>query len=249
MPTGAAGMTADASPDGGFNVLSLTNLAMWLDAAKGFSTPTIWKDQSPNHNSVTGSGSDGNNIQLVSVSVNGLPAVGLVGNARLSGGPIAGTFDLGTGDFLVEMVAAWTTMSISAVSLFEISNPPQNAMAFAMLEDATSHGLNAVEAPSLGSTAATVTSTSTNLGDGNFRLLGARRVGASATPTLEVRVNGAAAGSTTSGAGSDLGVTTRTQIGPGSSLKVAEVIVVRGATSADDLARLESYLMTKYALH
>jgi hypothetical protein len=38
------------------------------------------------------------------------------------------------------------------------------------------------------------------------------------------------------------------QIGPGTALQIAEVVVVKGSTSADDLAHLEAYLKTRHGL-
>jgi predicted Zn-dependent peptidase len=185
----AADATSDASVgDGGFDVVSLPNLVMWLDAAKGLVTTTIggiqgvsiWRDQSPIHNSVTASGAA---PQLVSNAVDGRPALLFVPSlARVFAQPQGTTLDLRTDEFLVEMVAAWTTTTSSAATLFQMYRPADDVMPFAIVEDATSHGVSAVEkAPPV---TVNVTSASPNLDDGAFRLVGARRVGAAATATL-----------------------------------------------------------------
>jgi hypothetical protein len=238
--------------DGGFDVLSLPNLVMWLDASKGVATATgsggtnlvmFWRDQSPAFNTPPPSGQA---PEWLPTAINGLPAVEFVGIARLISNTNGTTLDLGAGEYLVEMVAAWATTSSSSALLFQL-RAPTAYVPFTLREDATSHGVVGSELATYVSPS--VTSTATGLGDGAFRLIGARRVGANAAASLEVRVNGAASAMTTdNGVGGDLGTSAYVQIGPGNNLEIAELVVIRGATSPDDLGRLETYLLSKYGL-
>jgi hypothetical protein len=241
---GATEAGADAST---FSVATLPGLALWLDASKGIvvsnNMAPSWKDQSSNGNDAVqaSQASPG----YVAGAINGLPAVSFVNNttyATIHGADGTATLGFGTGDFLVEIVAKWTTNG-DTTTLFGTSTGP-NHLDLSLVGDNGGHAIAVV-----GSGAYYAGSTSASLGDGTFRLIGARRAGTGAAATLEVRVAGAVAGT---GTGVNYGVDLQSlvlgQVGPGNALDLAEVVVVKGTTSADDLAHLEAYLTAKYAL-
>jgi hypothetical protein len=96
---------------------------------------------------------------------------------------------------------------------------------------------------------ATLASTATNLNDGNYRLYVAQR---NEPSELELRINGSAQGRSdipisvdaTSGSSLRLGGSTTTPFRGA----IAELVIVKGALSSDDLHALESYMVSKYAL-
>jgi hypothetical protein len=146
-------------------------------------------------------------------------------------------------------VARWTDSTDFSYFLHMVSNitspspslnfysDPQNATAIFLLPSDTDNGVSviAVSPPTLG--------------DGTVRVLGAQRRGTGASTTLAFRIDGTVNGMFTAARyDPDLGSLATAQIGPGMALEIAELVVVSGATSAGDLASLEAYLMTKYAL-
>jgi len=64
-----------------------------------------------------------------------------------------------------------------------------------------------------------------------------------------VRIDGAADGATMGAiCDQDLGAGTTAQFGGGGQPEIAEMIAVKGPIAADDLARLEGYLLSRYGL-
>ena len=218
----------------GFDVASLPGLSLWLDASRGVSDPTVrtWHDQSPNDDdAIAGAMAP----DYLHDELNGYPAVQLQGTATMTvSGPKAGAaMAFGADDVLVEVVARW----LRAVTLFQ-----------------TNYGLTVS-----GDAAASVTvggdpvsAAGTNVGDGTFHLIGARRSGSGAATTLDVRVDGALAATATSiDFARDLGSIAEGPVGalgPGNNVELVEVVVVKGPIAAASLSGLEGDLRAKYAL-
>jgi hypothetical protein len=81
--------------------------------------------------------------------------------------------------------------------------------------------------------------------------VGAHRTGSAATTTLEVRIDGAVDASAMGAIyDQDLqAAATGAQFGEGGlQSEIAEIVVLKGPISGDDLARLEGYLLGKYGL-
>jgi hypothetical protein len=161
--------------------------------------------------------------------------------ATIQGTNGASTLGFGTGAFLVEVVARWAGATQGLSGLFQTS---ATTTAFSLFGDMAGH-VAATEANG----AYAVVSTNANLGTGTNHLVAARRSGSGATTTLELRVDGLADNSATgANYAQDLQATAAGQIGPAPDLGIAELVVVKGTTSADDLAHLEAYLKAKYLL-
>ena len=218
---------------GGFDVASLPGLSLWLDAARGVSDPmvTTWSDQSPNADTLSAGAMAPDRLED---EINGAPTVQLQATATMTlSGPHAGAaVAFGTGELLVEVVARW----YPSVTLL------QTDRGLAVSGGATAEV----------SVAGHAVQTTATVGDGTFHLVGARRDGSGAGTTLEMRVNGGVDGTATGlDYAQDLGAASPAPVallGPGNNVEIAELVVVNGATTAADLARLESYLLTKYAL-
>jgi hypothetical protein len=108
-----------------------------------------------------------------------------------------------------------------------------------------------------------VTGSRDGLNDGRFRLYGGQRTdtptdaGITIGTSLEVRVHGsfdgalavsASATADSPGAAFEIGSVARNGIAQSLEGAISEIILVRGAITAEELAGLESYLMTKYRL-
>jgi hypothetical protein len=245
--TGGADAGIGAGADAGWSPASLPGLSLWLDAAKGVvgsaSAVVGWKDQSSNQNDF---------VLMEAVvdanAVNGLPAIEIA-NPEFSATSLdpsiqmAPSLGFGTGDFLVEVVATW----VGAGTIFEttVTSP---GSAFQLNTDGTylfaaevGNAVDLVEVSSRGTTPVL---------DGFFHLMGARRTGSADSTKLQVRIDGALKGSATSAVyDADLqAAATGARIVGGIQPRIAEIIVVKGTISADDFARLESHLLTKYGL-
>lgn len=247
--TDAPGNDADAAAP--FTPMSLTGLALWLDASKGVSATgnnvTSWQDQSGNGNNATQSTSSYEPLH-VTVGINGKPSVHFTGGTHLT---IADTASLqwGTGDFYVAFVLAETTASSTYGMVFSKQLAPYPFAGpgvfanFALPTQGTSWG---------GQTSYVdyVSTTSTMLNDGTPRQFSLARTGT----TLSVRLNGMASASTV-GAATDVGAMgTPVSMGAnqsgGQALTgdIAEVIAVSGTVSPSDVANVEAYLKAKYSL-
>jgi hypothetical protein len=245
---GAAGAGGTAGAGGAaFSVASLPGLALWLDAGKGTTVTsnsvTLWKDQSTNGNDAAPMGTTP--PQLVSGAINGLPAIAIAQSATMATGSNgSASLGFGLGDCLVEVVAKWNDSSVDATFMFQtFSGGATGIMLF-------SDGSNQASVGIMPNTSTQVVSTTgTPPGNGAFHLFGGRRTGTGAATTVDVRLNGTVAG-TTSGANFalDLGSIAGVVIGGGPSLQIAEIVAVKGTISAADLASLEAYLKTKYGL-
>jgi hypothetical protein len=230
----------------GFNVALLPGLSLWLDAAKVDGAPNVigWKDQSSNKNDFLTI-----DAQLDPSAVNGLPAVALVNPAQSdallnnANGKTAPSLGFGTGELLVEVVAKL----IGPGALFEtaVTYPGQ---AFQLSADETQTHVVAAEECLQCVPTVSVSSTKAVIGDGKFHLVGAHRTGSAATTTLEVRIDGAVDASAMGAIyDQDLQAAATGAQFNGQS-ETAEIVVVKGPISADDLARLEGYLLGKYGL-
>lgn len=230
-----------------FAVLALPGLLAWFDAAKNlvsvYGHPDQiggWEDQSANM--LFAGVTDSIKPLLVQAGVNGLPFISLDNTKMIVPGTLK--LDFGQYDFLIEVVARWNSQLAPPADLLQIISPTGvPSTNFALFGDAAGHAA----ATLMGAT--TVTSASSGLGNEAFHLVGARRYGNGASATLEVRVNGAVDGTMTGSTyGLDLLSYASAQLGPGSNLGIAEIVIVRGAVTDADLRTLEGYLISKYAL-
>jgi hypothetical protein len=166
---------------------------------------------------------------------------------------------LGTQDFIYALVGSWTNpTSISyldygygtAVSKQD-PFPPYSGVALVANYPGITPGTPTMARFAFQATThgAVVLSQDLNLNDGVTRLCVARRVGAE----LELRINGAVDGKVRTTSVLDVSMPGQpVRIGgrPGSAFvgEIAEVVIIRGKTSDDDVAALERGLMGKFGL-
>jgi hypothetical protein len=232
---------------------------LWLDAAKGITQVggvTVWADQSPDGNNATG----GTNALpgYVTSDINGLPGLRFTGGSYLSVGDSA-SLRFGTGDFLVEVVASWTNTPIADLTTgyglifskqVDSTAPYYGVGMFANYPAPSPNTALGVQTNDVGY----VLSASTGLNDGNARLVAIQRVGS----TVSVRINGAMQAMRTTSSADDCDATgfplyIGAQPRPGTNIQqltgdIAEIVAVKGTTSASDLQSLEAYLTSKYKL-
>jgi hypothetical protein len=249
--TGGPPEPVDAGPDAFFDIATLPGVVLWLDAARGIALEipntdrvVTWEDGSPKHNDLMAL--QPNVVpSFVPSALNGLPAVQLGPAQRLATRPAVGieNLALGTHELLVLVVAKWTS-GASDAHFFEVAMTTPSFAFLGQREGAVAVALETAGRP------ATVTPTErASFGDGAFRLYGARRFGAGARTTLELRVNGAVEALAMGPAlGADLPLPTTAAVGPGQDLAVAELVVVKAHVADDELARVEAHLMAKYGL-
>jgi hypothetical protein len=236
---GGVGGGADAGTDAPPLVMpSLPGLAAWFDAGKGLVVSNgavlTWQDQSPNGNDLERTTATSPVGTVVMDDINARPAVnvnGLASNGYLENTAASPSLGFGTGEFLIELVVA-------AHRDAELLNVPT------LMGIAATGNLVQVDFFRAG---VMLTSSSTPA-DGTFHLLGVRRSGTGAGTTLEIRVDGVVDTSKTSADYAvDLFAENGILLGRGIAA-FAEAVFVKGPTSSDDLAALETYLKTKYAL-
>jgi hypothetical protein len=242
-PVDAASVPADPF------IASLPGLVLWVDAARDVTLTSSgevfrWKDQSPASNDLRPStfpsryatdGPGGHSVvRLFAMSQLGTPGDGTV------------SLGFGTGDFLVEVVWAWNTQMSVTPALFGMWPLQEASHDTAGL---ISLGLQADGTPSLSVLAVNglleATST-TQVTDVAFHLSGVRRVVAAGAETVDLRIDGRADPSLPGVPLANLGVSAWAALGGGTS--VAEVVVIKGPTSDEALATLESHLKEKYGI-
>jgi hypothetical protein len=254
---GAAGRSGRAGADGGapdaatFSVMSLPGLSLWLEASHGVTAAdggagvSRWSDQSGKGNDAVATGAQPNQVPG---SIDGFPAIQFgATTAPLGIQMLDGTADLafGTGPFLIEVVVK------SAARMPAVFETASGLASLAVGGDTVGHAT--VTETSSGTL--TVASANAPFGNDVPYLVGVRRTGSGAASTLELRLDGFVDGMTTDGAPS-LGDLASGRVGGGagaaeggtSTLDVAEVVVIKGAVAAGDLASLEAYLKNKYGL-
>jgi hypothetical protein len=244
--TGSGGGTAGGSGAGGdpivsLDVGSLPGLVLWLDATRGVSENengkvTSWHDQSPA--GVDLAPKDAPSANYAALGDAAPPGVELLASSTLST-PGAGAVGIGTGDFLVEIVAAsWPGYDLP--HLLEIDNLTEASLAIA--SDPGGH----TQAAIFGGDGA-VTS-KYRLDQGGFHLIGVRRFGRGNEATLIIRDDGASQGARAGPSFAyDFGSFSSFKLGP--AVDLAEVVVLRGPIiTDDDVAKLEAFLLAKHGL-
>jgi hypothetical protein len=233
-------------------IASLPGLVLWVDAARGVTLDSSgevssWKDQSPASNDLGPSIFPAS--RYAADGPGGHPVVRLFTGSRL-GTPGDGTSSLGfrSGDFLVEVVWAWSGAMNQTPGLFgmwrleEASQDPAGLMGLGVQGDgSTSLSLLAIE----GHKTIEVTST-TKVTDVAFHVTGVRRVVAAGAATVELRVDGRADPMVSGVEVGDFGTSAWAALGGGAN--VAEVVVIKGSITDDEVALLENHLSSKYGL-
>jgi hypothetical protein len=221
-----AGSTDAGKPS--FSVANLPGLTLWLDAAKGISllggSVSKWADQSGKGNNAT-SGSGMVPPTVLASGANGLPAINFSGAETDMNFPAS---TLGTGDFLLEMVADYGT------------DVGQNPLFFA-----GTNSMFTIAGPSASSKFVVGATLVPGTDSPGLHLYGARRTGSGSNATAEIRLNGATHATMTAQGFSQVLGALETMSG---QANISELVVVTGTTSASDLAALEGYLKTKYGL-
>jgi hypothetical protein len=262
----------------GSDVAAIPGIALWLDAAKGVTATngkiTAWADQTANHNDAT---QQNVNWQpsVVAAGIAGLPSVHFTatnpgsGNQGTNGTMLniadSATLQWGSEDYLIEVVTRYDNMPTvtsatdraTGYGTFyskQTQNPqlPAEGVAFFGNTPASDMAGGTTAFSSYVYVASGVTNAATGFNDGTARLLGTQRTG---TTTLALRVNGAETATKTVQTMNVDEVGTGARIGASGDAtiarldgEIAEIIAVKGAISATDLATIESYLAAKYGL-
>jgi hypothetical protein len=242
---------------GSWTPAQLPNLALWLDADTGVAVTNgvlAWADHS-GHGHVASQALADFRPSLVPAALHGHSVIRFDGqNDTLT---VADANDLrwGTGEFVVEIVASFSNPTNAGDGyglLFskQAANYPFSGPSLWANYPFPSLSTVFVAQLQLGATAATP---ATGLNDGVARLYGARRM----TTVLEARVNGSSARmssvpSVDVSAPGQFAFIGGQQTGSGviQALKgdIAEIVAVAGNLDGSDLARLETFLITKYGL-
>jgi hypothetical protein len=258
--------------DAGFNVGSVPNLVLWLDAAKGVTLTqgkvSLWADQTVNHNDASQSAS-ARQPSVTAQAINGLPGIhfdaggdaGIVVGGQLLTIADSASLEWGTGDFLIEAVLRYdNTPSLDPVTSYGViynKEPPPPGSASG---GGPALFANSPIGPSQsGSTAFVaavdpsdaVLSAATGNNDGKGHLVASARNGT----TLEIRVGGASSGTKTIPTVNVDATNTPVRIGADGDANlarldgdIAEIIAVKGTVAASDLNGIEAYLKSKYGL-
>lgn len=257
VPDSSVADAADAAPP--WSPASLAGLVVWLDGSKGVSvsngTVQNWHDQSNNNNNAFNL-TPANQPTTVASVVNGLPVIRFDGSGKqwLNIFDTA-TLQFGTADFAIVEVMAYTNVASSngntGYGALWVKSGPNGPFPGAALfgNDPTVPNASIRAQVTSGLFADT---SKTSFNDGKFHIVGMRRSGT----TMEVRADGAQGGTlmnaTTdiSAAGSDVWIGGRGGSSFQQALKgdIAEIIVVKGTVSDPNIASVEGYLKTKYAL-
>ena len=249
--TGAA-----CSMDAAWSPSALTGLVLWLDAGQGVGlvgTPiTVWRDQSSQHNNATQN--DSNYTPVLMTSTAGLPAAHFDGTQTFMSIADAPSLQWGTGDFVLEVVARYSSaLGTPDQNLFQKA-PSAAPYAGPFLAAASSKGSVANGVRAQLSVDTYVSSPTGNLQDAPH-LFGMRRNGS----TLELRIDGNLVATTAITGILDVSAAGRAVMfgqngyAPGNGLQaldgdISEMIAVAGGTTAADIANLECYLTSKYGL-
>lgn len=267
---------SSSNPDTGptWAPTDLSGTVLWLDASNAASVitssglVTTWKDLTLQHNDAAQSNST-YEPTVDAAAKNGHAAVRFspaAGSCRHLEIPNAGTgFDWDSSDFAVEIVAKYVNDNTSSATPADnyamffskqvvgadaagfrlYGNGPDTGVSGANTTSAYTEVFKAYDSQNYG-----VSSATTGSNDGAFHIFGGRLTG---THNLEIRVDGVSTVNSASSS-SSLTNTVATSIGGDPSNKycvdgdIAEVVAYKGTLSDMDLATLETYFKTKYAL-
>ncbi len=252
----------DAAVDAGpWTPARLPGIVVWLSADQGVTTSnshvSTWLDRSGMNNNAAQL-TAARQPTLVTGAMNGQPVVRFDGATSAMQITDSSTLQWGTDDFTIELVASWTNPTTGTFPYGLLVAKQNQAAPYAgpsLWANFPTPSVDSVLGVQLDTTHY-VRTAAHNLNDGNPRVYGGRRYGGT---NLESRVDGAvdqmatlAAATDISAAGSPMFI--GGQIKPDNSLiqqlhgDIAEVVIVHGSITPADLAQLESYLKTKYAL-
>jgi hypothetical protein len=258
---GSGGTAPDAGTDAlqpfddGFDVGSLPGLVLWLKGTSGVtlmgggSAVASWQDDSPSRNDLENNGHDdaefvasnqqrwywGGGFDVVDFDYSATMAT----LDRTNG---TSTLAFGTGDLLIEVVAAFQMGTFSSPELFTLGAPGMTAFGPMIDFDTNSAPQGSITARGLGDAFLT---SRPGLGDKKLHLVAARRTVAGAVATLEIHSDGHVDQTKTGSKVRDLPAAFA-QLGPAAT--VAEVVVIKGPISDAALAALEDHLLSKYGL-
>jgi hypothetical protein len=258
--TADAPLTIDAAVDGmpqPFTPTQLSGLVLWLDANQNVVTSqskvSTWMDRSGKNNNA---GQSVAQLQpsLVTGVVNGLPVIRFANTALQI--TDAATLQWATDDFAILVVGSYknaTTSGLGYGMFVAKQETPYPYTGPGLWGNYTAPSLNTVFALQTDSSGTEYVTSTNAKNDGVIRLYTGRRVG----NKLEVRVNGTVQGTATatpnniSAAGRPLFIGgapgTNTVVQPLDG-DIAEIVALHGALTDTELAQLESFLKTKYAL-
>jgi hypothetical protein len=231
----------------------LPGLALWLDGSHGLS-PTaggapLWIDQSGQRNDAVAVGAP----VIRPDAIGGRPAVHFNGAPDYLAVQDSSSLQFSTGDFVVALVAAHTTPTTGmwGYGLFYSKQEQDPPFPGPALVANTVNRTGQIEAQVALDTPSLILTAGADYNKGQPLFLTMHRSGA----TLDLRVNGADAGSVT-GPGAALDVSAAGQpLYLGGSPKaqgmvgdLAEVVAIKGAVSDADIGALEAYFRAKYGL-
>jgi hypothetical protein len=257
---GPGGAPAQGAPDAAAcTVKSLAGLVLWLDGTQGAhessGSVTSWDDQSGQQNDAAPSVAGAGAPVLVTNAIGGHPAVRFDGTSYLVIED-ASSLQLGTGDFVVAIVARHTTPTDVGwgYGIFYIKYQVPYPFTGPQLTGNTEEGTSQAFAQ-LTYHQAIVDTAQSGLNDGQPMLLVMHRRASGSQSSLEIRLNGA---TSAIGTGGDyavdvsalgrplfIGGTPDAQNVVGD---IAEVVTVKGTTSDADVIALEGCLKAKYGL-
>lgn len=238
--------------DDGIDLKSFAGLVLWLDATRGvtFSAPAgsnvfSWPDQSPSGNDLRNDGQEASVLftadQRTLHGESGFQVVSFGSFATMAtADEVNGTPTLGLGvdDFLIELVVTWQTSTFDRPRLFMLGAPHRAALSF----DTDDSSQGEVSVSGLGE----VLTSSPGLGGPRLHVVGVRRTVAGGGQTIELRRDGLVDQSQTSGEVQPFPPAAYALLGP--ACDIAEVVVIKGPISDNDLFVLENHLKAKYAL-
>jgi hypothetical protein len=259
------GMDGTTGMDGSsnFDPKSLSCLVLWLDASKGVTQMntfvSAWADQSgQNNNAAQATGARQPSVAMN--VINNLPALHFNsgqtnGNMLLIADSMSMQF--GTGDFALWVVARFNNMTNGGFNTglgLLYGKVPQGSFNFtgAFLLGNTFQNNQVAAGLNGGTSSNNILSVAAMYNDNTARNYGLRRTGAS----IELRVNGQQAASMNQNGNVDVSAANNpARIGANGDANferlngdIAEVIACKGATSMQDVANVDGYLKTKYAL-
>jgi hypothetical protein len=244
-------------PGGDWTPFQLQEVVLWLDADEGISTVDgnvdLWTDLSGLDNNASQIFADAMPT-LTPSAVAGRAAATFNGQTSFLTVSDVPSMQWGTGDYALFVVARCSNADVETDRMLyhktEVASPFNGVHLFLNPYFGTMPG----QAAAQDNANVHAGSATGGYNDSTFRLYAGRRVGT----TLQIRVNGTVVGQTTESPAINLDAPGRDAvIGHNGSpnigqqaLKgdIAEIIAVKGVLSDANLAKLESYLRTKYAL-
>jgi hypothetical protein len=250
----------DETACGPVTVANIPGLALWLVADMGVVTNgnnvASWTDQSGNRNNANQTTASRQPL-FVSGALNGHAVVRFGFNGMQNALEVADavTLQWGSDDFTIEMVARYTNPSPNALLYSKQAIPAPYVGAALWGNQLLASGAGVFSAQVEYKSGYFAGSAMRGLNDGLARLYGGRRTGGT---DVETRINGLAVGAQVtptvvdvSAVGIPVSLGLDVNNGEGSQQldgDVAEIVAIHGTTAAADLACLESYLVSKYAL-